>query len=132
MHHTAKATIVAALAGCAVTVARPALADTSGAVTGSVNVAPPPVRSLTVTPTVVTLDTCVTGDNTPAGSALTLPNGICTSPNGSANTTPITITNGKAPSHITVSATAATPADHGTPWTLRGSGRICTNASLPG
>jgi hypothetical protein len=86
-----------------------ALADTSGSVKVTINVA---VRSVSLSPTAT--------DQCSGGAPLTFPNGRC-------NSTTITVTNGSAAGHIDVQGADAIPQDLATHWTLcGGTGPACT------
>lgn len=104
------------------TSAIPAGASSSGTDSATVNLAPPPVRSVTVSPTTASFGGCTGPSGTGSSvdpSELEFPNGLCfvgsSSPTG---TTGVTITNGAAPGHIDVNGQDATPADGGTSWAL--------------
>ncbi|HTW05886.1 MAG TPA: hypothetical protein VME46_00130 [Acidimicrobiales bacterium] len=103
--------------------AAPALADTSGTNTATLNVAPPPVVSITVSPTASTFGNCVTENGAPS-SALVIPLGVCSVGQvvEGAVVGGITITNGSAPAEIEVNGAAAEPSDGGTPWALSNNG----------
>lgn len=110
--------LVAAAAVCAVGVASAVpvgAASTSGSSTGTVNVTPPAVRSITVSPASFTFGACYDHANTSTGSTLAFPNGYCYIANNGSG---ITITNGTAASHIDVQGADAVPSDAGTHWTL--------------
>jgi hypothetical protein len=102
-------------------------AATTGANTATLNVAPPAVRSLTVTPSTSTFGNC-SGSNP---SQLTLPNGtysvgtLTTSVSGG-----VTVTNGSVAGEIFVNSGNAVPSDAGTPWTLIGAA-TWTSSSTP-
>jgi hypothetical protein len=113
----------------------PASAATSGSNSATVSIAPtapPPVRSITVSPTTAAFGECVTsnGTSTTTPSELPFPNGECQV--GDAISTGvvggITITNGTVPGHIDVNGQTATPSDAGgTPWVI-----APTSAANPG
>jgi hypothetical protein len=84
-------------------------------VTSTTMSTPPPVRSITVSPSTVTYGNC---DFTPGQANLTFPNGECSttvSP-GPGQPAGITITNGDAAGHVDVQTTVFVPSDKGTPW----------------
>jgi hypothetical protein len=102
----------------------PAQAASSGSSTATVNIA---TRSVTVTPSSLTFDSCSDNNTNSTGTYLTYPNGDC------LTTGTVTVTNGNQPSHIGVSGADAIPADNGTHWTLcGGNGTGCTNSGFPG
>jgi hypothetical protein len=115
------------MAACALTIATlaaavPANASSTGTNSATVNLAPPPVRSITVSPTTTSFGNC-TGPNGSGSSVdpteLEFPNGLCTvGSSGPAGTSGITITNGAAAGHIDVNGQSATPADNGQSWSL--------------
>jgi hypothetical protein len=111
--------------------ALPASAATTGSNSSTVGLLPPPVRSITVSPTTGAFGEC-SGPNSsgssPVPSEIAFPNGSCQIGDllgGGGVTGGITITNGTEAGHIDVSGQSATPADAGTPWTLEA-------GSLPG
>ncbi len=124
--------LIGAITAAATMLAAPgAHAATGNSVTASISVAPPLVRSVTISPSNTTFSTCQADDGAPVTTTLTLPNGGCTTPTGANGSTPITITNGQAAGHIDASASDATPSDNATPWTLcGGDGPGCTGNSL--
>lgn len=104
--------------------AEPAQADTSGSSTATVNVA---TRSVTVSPSTLTLDYCFDSAQNSTGTYLAYPNGDC------STSAKVTVSNGNAPGHIDVNGADAIPSDNGTHWTLcGGSGTGCGNAGFPG
>jgi hypothetical protein len=85
-----------------------ASAATSGGLTATIPIAPPPVKSVTVSATSETFGSC-TGTST---TALSFPNGHC-------NTPSVTVSNdGPTAEQIYVQGSDAVPADGGTHWTL--------------
>lgn len=114
------------LFGTTLTSAVPAGASTTGTNSATVNLAPPPVRSVTISPTTSAFGACSgangTGSSVDPGE-LEFPNGWCfVGASGPTGTTGITITNGAASGHIDVNGQDATPADNGTPWALIATG----------
>jgi hypothetical protein len=106
--------------------ALPAAASTSGSNTATVQLVPPAVRSITVSPATAVFNHC-----SPNATALAFPNGACQvglqDATTGAITGGITITNGSVAGHIDVNGQNATPSDvGGTPWTL------LTTPSTPG
>jgi hypothetical protein len=97
-------------------------ADTSGPVSANLSVTsttgtpPPPVRSITVSPSTVSYGNC---DFNPGQNNLTFPNGECstTVAPGPGLQPGITITNGAAAGHVDVQTSDFVPSDNGTPWT---------------
>lgn len=117
----------AAVVGLGVASALPvAAASTSGSSTGTVNVTPPAVRSITVSPSSFTFGACHDNANNPTGSYLSFPNGYCYIDNSG---TGITITNGTASSHIDIQGADAIPSDAGTHWTLCTAGTTACTGS---
>lgn len=117
----------------------PASAATTGSNTATVGLLPPPVRSLTVSPTTAAFGNCVdnTGAASPDPTKLPFPNGACTVGTATVTSTipgGITITNGAVAGHIDVNGQDATPADvGGTPWTMEYPGNfLSTPQILPG
>jgi hypothetical protein len=98
----------------------PALAQSSGSSTATINVGTQPVLSLTVSPSTVTYANCDGGSSTT--STLGFPNATCfvggviDSAQGSAGG--VTVTNTGAPSQVDVNGANAIPSDAGTNWTL--------------
>lgn len=102
--------VTAVAVGAAVAVvATPALAATSGSVQATVNTAPPPVKSVTLSTSALTFGSCSGGNSTP--TQLGFPSANCF-------TDPVTVTNGSAPSVITIALGQFSPSDGGTPWTF--------------
>jgi hypothetical protein len=102
-------------------VAAPAVAASSGSSTGTVEVVPPPVYSVTVSPATFTFGSCRGGSST--STELGFPNGICNfgvleESNTDSVAGGITITNTGEVSQIDVNGANAIPSDAGTPWTL--------------
>jgi hypothetical protein len=123
---TAIAGVVAALALAG---AVPVSAATSGSTTATINTA---VRSVTVSPSTTTFDSCATQTGPVSGSTLPFPNGNCFT-----NNVPVDVTNGPVPAHIDVQGGNAVPSDGGTPWMLcdsyTGTTAPCTGTGgLPG
>jgi hypothetical protein len=126
---------VGALGLVATLMAVPASAATSGSNSATVNLAPsapPPVRSITVSPTTAAFGECVTSNGTASSSPseLPFPNGGCNvgDPTNTGVVGGITITNGNTAGHIDINGQPATPADAGgTPWTI-----APTSAANPG
>ena len=105
----------------------PVSASTSGTCTGTVNITPPPVRSITVAPSSFIFGACYDHANSSTGSNLSFPNGYCYINNSGAG---LTITNGTASSHIDIQGADAVPSDAGTHWTLCTVGiTSCTGAA---
>ena len=127
------ASLALVLAGGAGMAATPAAATAcpAGACTATINVAPPPVLSVTVGTiyTSLTYSSCYTtltsGTSTPAG--LVFPNGFCQTQQPA-----VTITNGAVADQIYVNGANAIPSDNVTPWTLcNGGGAVsvpCTGS----
>jgi hypothetical protein len=111
----------------ATVMALPASAATSGSNAATVNLVPPVVRSITVSPAMATFGNCTGG----SPSQLAFPNGQCQvglpSTTGGGVIGGITITNGTTAGHIDVNGQNATPSDMGTPWTL-----LANNSLTPG
>lgn len=110
----------------------PATAATTGSNTATVQLTPPPVRSVTVSPSTAAFGNCSGPNETGTNSnpaELAFPNGSCLVGTAGAAviTGGITITNGTAAGSIDVNGQAATPADAGTPWSL-----VPASAGTPG
>jgi YVTN family beta-propeller protein len=88
------------------------------------------VRSVTVSPSSNVFDSCATPAGATTGTALTFPNGACSTTGANR----VSVTNGAAPGHVAVAGSAATPVDGGTPWTLCGGAGapVCGNGVDPG
>lgn len=91
-------------------VSAPALAAGSGSVQATVNVAPSPVKSVTLSTNTLTFNSCVTSSGT-VGTQLGFPNGRC-------GTGPVTVSEGTAPTIVALGVSPFSPVDGGTPWTL--------------
>ena len=118
---------VVGVCGLAMASVVPVSADSpSGSSTGTVNITPPPVRSVTVSPPTFTFDTCIDNASTSTGSDLTFPNGQC----HTTGANDVTVTNGAAAGHMDVEGANAIPSDSGANWTLcGGTGTACTGTS---
>jgi hypothetical protein len=104
-------------------------AATTGANTATLTVAPPAVRSLTVTPSTSTFANC-SGSN---ASQLAIPNGTCSVGTVATSVTGgVTVTNGSVPGEVFVNGGNAVPSDAGTPWTLAGTIWIGSSVPTPG
>jgi hypothetical protein len=90
----------------------------TGSSAGTVDIAPPPVYSLTVSPSKFTFAKCGGGSSTP--TQLGFPYGYCSygSEGATSVTGGITITNTGTAGHIDVNGSNAIPSDGGAPWTL--------------
>jgi hypothetical protein len=110
--------------------APPAFAGTDGTNSATLNVAPPPVVSITVSPVDSTFGNCTGGTSS---AQLSIPNGTCYVGQfqGTVVEGGITITNGTAPAQIDVNGAAAAPSDGGTGWSLSTNGPG-TNAYVEG
>lgn len=92
-------------------VALPALASSgTGSESVSVNVAPPQVKSISVSPAMNTYTSCVYATST--STQLGFPNGAC------QGQTAVLVTNGSAPATILVNGADMIPTDNGTHWAL--------------
>jgi hypothetical protein len=105
-----------------------AYAASSASVTATINVAPPPVRSLTVSTEAINYMVCYEADETYSGSELTLPHGKCEGRNEPGGEFYFTITNGGVSSDIDVAGQDAAPSDNGDPWTLCGASPMGSQA----
>ena len=99
---------LATAAGLLLALAAPASAGSTGAATGNVDVAPPPVKSITVSPGSFSYTSC--GGPNGASTTLQIPGGQCQS-------STIVVTNTGAPAQIWVSTGDMIPADGGAHWT---------------
>jgi hypothetical protein len=107
--------------------ATPALAASSGSSTGTVNVAPPAVMSLTVSPSTVTFTSCIGGSST--STELGFPNASCvvgSTPEHAESVNGVTVTNTGVAGLVDVNGGNAVPSDNGTPWTLCNTSPTCT------
>jgi hypothetical protein len=114
----------------------------SGGAKISVNVVPPPVLSVTMSPTSASCGNYSGGQSPRASTATALgfPNATCSvGVPGGAGSFPFKITNGTASSQIGIEASSAVPSDGGTQWALCGTGTAasCTgpasqSGKLPG
>jgi hypothetical protein len=111
-----------------------AASGTTGTVSASVTTA---TRSITVSPPSFTYGACIIGsgiNQTPTGSTLAFPDGLCRFSPAQGPSNEVTITNGAATAHIDASGADFVPLDVGTDWTLcGGAGPLCIGPNgLPG
>ncbi len=99
--------------GLTVFAVTPAFASDSGGTTATINVGPPLIRSITVSPPTVTFKGCSGGSST--STVLGFPSGQC-----NTNNSAITVTNGPTAGHIFVGGADAVPSSGSTHWTLCG------------
>src|SRR5947209_15634837 len=126
------ATALTALAIAAFPAATAKADGPSGSVSATVTVAPPAIRSLTVSPSAISFGSCEDAAGAPSPAGLAIPHGTCRTPDGTGADAPITITNGDVASQIDVSGGDALPADNGQHWTLCGTGASCSAFGAPG
>jgi hypothetical protein len=89
----------------------------------AIPVAPPPVKSVTISIGSTTYINCVYGSST--GTQLGFPNGACVAFNG------IQVTNGTAPATIMVNGADMVPADNGTHWALEPASPLTYDITSP-
>lgn len=95
-------------------VATPAIAGSSGSLSGTISVV---TMSITVSPASGNFGLCHGGNS--SATQLGFPNGFCEAPVDANNLlTPISIANTGASGHVQVLGSNAVPADTGTNWTL--------------
>lgn len=125
----ARLALLAGSAALGLLAAVPALAVQDGQVTATINLAPPPTTSVTVSPATIVYSDCTDDQGNSTDMLLAPPNGRCTSD------APITVTNGTTTAQIYVAGSSATPqANGGTePWTLCGGpGAPCGQSNSQG